>query len=286
MADEMVKDDADAGEKLDKLLSALDSMAKRMDALEAGEEKKADDEMCDDAGDGASTLAGGEEDRREGGPERVVADKRKDESEEVEAKKADDDDDDDAKKSDDDDDYAKKADKARRDAEEEEKEKMRKDSEEIARRIADVESRLPKRMSDADYAAMADAQARADAVYSAFGDRAPRALEGETPLAYRRRLAKGIQQHSPKWKKSDLALIASVDSAAFAEIENDIYADALVSAKSPADIPFGELRAVNRVDSVTGHRMTEFYGEPRSWMARFSTGRRKAKLNLSPNAGR
>lgn len=276
MADEMMKDDADAGEKLDKLLSALDSMAKRMDALEASEEKKADAEMCDDEG------------APEAEPQRVVADKRKDGEEEVEveAKKADDDDDDAKKSDDDDDDDAKKADKARHDAEEEEKEKMRKDSEEIARRIADVESRLPKRLSDADYAAMADAQARADAVYSAFGDRAPRALEGETPLAYRRRLAKGVQMHSPRWKKSDLALIASVDSAAFAEIENDIYADALVSAKSPVDVPLGQLRAVNRTDSVTGHRMTEFYGEPRSWMSRFSTGRRKAKLNLSPNAGR
>jgi Skp family chaperone for outer membrane proteins len=59
--------------------------------------------------------------------------------------------------------------KAKADAEEEEKRKeeeakAKADAEETRQRIADLESRMPKEMSDADYAEMADAQAKADSV--------------------------------------------------------------------------------------------------------------------------
>ena len=80
-------------------------------------------------------------------------------------------------------------------------------------------------MTDADYAAMADSQVRANRLYLMHGAQgAPRPLDGETLIAYRRRLATGLKEHSKAWKDIDLKVIA--DDAAFSNIENTIYSDA------------------------------------------------------------
>jgi len=253
--EEKAKADADAGEKLDKVLAALDSLGKRMDSVEASEKARADSAKKDADGDGAEGTKGGEEDRREGKAEKLVADSKKD-GEECEADK-----------------------KAKADAEEKEKARMDAD---IAKRIADVEARLPMQMSDADFAALADAQAKADAVFSAFGDSAPRPLNGETLLAYRRRLATKLKGHSGAWKPVDLSTLNS--SAAFDVAEAQIYKDALDAARNPADLPHGELREIQKFDRVTGRTMREFVGSPSSWMSQFSSGKARAKLNMRNSA--
>jgi hypothetical protein len=141
----------------------------------------------------------------------------------------------------------------------------------LAARLKDLEARLPSQASDADLAALSDVQARADSVYAAFGDSAPRFLQGENLLAYRRRLAKGLQSHSTAWKDVDLtSLPENVVSVA----EAAIYADAMTAARNPAGVAADTLREVRSRDT-TGRVVTSFVGEPRAWMSDFAANRRR-----------
>ena len=133
-------------------------------------------------------------------------------------------------------------------------------------RLASLESRLPAQLSDSDFALLASSQAAFDPVYTAFGDAVPRPMTGETPLAYRRRLAVGVQKHSGAWKDVELS---SLPPAAFDIAEQQIRADAAVAARSPVSMPNGQLRQIIREDEVTGARRITFNGEPRAWMAQF-----------------
>jgi hypothetical protein len=58
----------------------------------------------------------------------------------------------------------------------------------LRREIAELKSRIPMRVVRRGRNELADAQIKADSVFSAFGQRAPSPLSGEKPLAYRRRL--------------------------------------------------------------------------------------------------
>lgn len=167
--------------------------------------------------------------------------------------------------------------KSKADAEEKEREeKAKADAEETRKKIADLEARLPKQLTDSDYSAMADAQARADTVYSAFGDSAPRPLNGEDVLAYRKRLAVKIRDHSAQWKGVDLNVLPE---NVFAIAEDKIYADAMDSAIHPVDVPAGGLREIVKHDPA-GRKMSEFVGHPGAWMNDFKTPRlRQVRIN-------
>lgn len=245
--------DAEAGEKLDKLLSCMDSLTKRMDAYdeedkakkdaEEEEKKKADSEKKDD-----------EEEGEEGKAKRVAADEEEEKKKKADAAKKDDDD--------------MMADKAKKD----EEEKARKDSEDIRKRIADMEKRLPKAMTDADYSAMADAQARADSVYSLHSKSAPRPLDGEDLAGYRRRIANDLKQHSANWKKVNINVLG--DTEAFAVAESQIYADAEAVGRNPPAPAEDYLREIRTKDD-TGRVITEFVGRPSAWMGSFRAHRRQ-----------
>lgn len=126
-------------------------------------------------------------------------------------------------------------------------------------------------------AAYADAQARADSVYAAFGDSAPRALQGESLMAYRRRLVRSLQKHSTAWK--DVKLEAIGDAQALAVAETQIYADAAHAARNPVDLPGGKLQEITRTDA-TGRRISEFRGSPNAWMDSFKApAQRMIKIN-------
>lgn len=234
------KSDAEAVEKLDKLLTcmdsvttAVDSLSKRMDAMEAGDEG-------------------------EGEAEKLAADKARKDAEEKEAK-----------------------DKA--DAEEEEA-KKKADAEELKSvkdKLADLETKMPKELSDADYSEMADSQAKADNVFSLFGKSAPRPLQGETNIAYRKRLASGLKDHSTEWKGVDLS---TLPDSAFSIAEGKVYADAAVAARSPALAPDGELMTITR-DLPSGHREHTFVGHPSAWMRHFSGSRSYLTGITVPNKG-
>jgi 8-oxo-dGTP pyrophosphatase MutT (NUDIX family) len=232
--EEKAKADSD---KWDKLMSAVDSLCKRMDSME---EKKADALPAE---------------------EMEVADKKADSEKEAEEKEA-------------------KAAEMKAEAKEEE---AKADAEKSALldRVAQLESMLvqtakltPKPVTDSEYAAMADAQAKADNVYSALGKQAPRALNGEDLLAYRKRLAAGVKSHSAEWGGLD---IASMGNAMFDIVEPKIYADAMEAAIHPVHAETDDLREVSR-DTGTGHKVVNFYGRRPSWMDEFRPPRMKSKI--------
>ena len=281
VAEDKARKDAEGGEKLDKLLSCLDSVgerldsiSKRMDAYEAKKDRKDDD---DDATkrkdalrsrkDAGEELTAEEEDELQGKPKEVVADKskksRKDDEDELEDhkgfKKDSKKDDDEEEEKKDRKDSKSRRDSKREDEEDEENERKdaRKDSDVRAIIAAAMKEVMPAPRSDEDYALMADAQARADSVFAAMGGHAPRPLDGESLLGYRRRLAAKLQTHSAKWKGTSLF---SLPDSVLNIAEQDIYNDAMEAAQHPLDLPEGQLRGVTSNDATTGRTMTKFYG--------------------------
>ncbi len=258
------KADAEAGQKLDVILKHLDSLGKRMDAYDA---------KCD-AEDKARKDAEGkkEEEEKESkeDPKELAADKAKKDAEMMADK---------AKKDAEEKEEKEKADAAKADAARADSEDMRKQIADLQSALASVRGKMPKPIHDADYADMAQIQADADRIFSAHSLSAPRPMDGETKLGYRRRLATEMKHHSPDWKDVDLGVIA-VDAKAFEVAERRIYADAMDAAMHPV-VPGDGLLEVRRKDPDTGHLIKEFHGQPRAWMSAFSGGPpRLARFNL------
>lgn len=143
-------------------------------------------------------------------------------------------------------------------------------------RVDGVETALAP-LSDDEADAMADAQNKADSVAHALGmpAHATRAFLGEKPTAYRLRMSRKLQVHSPAYKEVNLAAIASADTKAFSIAEAAIYADAAQVANRPAEVSSGHLRAVTRRDS-SGREITEFVGDSRAAWGPFIAPSRKA----------
>lgn len=162
-----------------------------------------------------------------------------------------------------------KADKEKADAEEKEKtereEKAKADAEELKSKVDAALGSLPKNDTDADYPAMADAQEKCDSVASAFGQRAPAPLAGESVSAYRKRLVSKFKAHSPAWKDIDLA---AVNDSILPVAEATIYADAMKAANSPIGIPDDVLHERVRNDEA-GRPIRTFIGKPSAWMNDF-----------------
>lgn len=251
-AEGKAKADAD-GDKFSKLMTAVDSLCSRMDSFEKAKADKKADAMP--------------------GDEMPMADKKAD------AQAKDDADEKDAKEKE-----AKAAEIKAEAKEEEAKADAAAREGALLSRIAELEKIsvqmagvIPKPLNDTDYALMADAQAKADAVYSAFGKQAPRPLNGEDLLSYRKRLAAPMKSHSGQWKAVD---ISKADASIFDIAEAKIYADAMDAAIHPSASSEGGLREVTR-DTGTGHRVTTFYGQPKDWMDDFRAPRIKAGIRKS-----
>lgn len=161
--------------------------------------------------------------------------------------------------------------KADADAKEaEEKTAKEKADADIRRELAELKSRIPTELSDAERNEVADAQVKADSVFSAFGKRAPAPLSGEKPLSYRRRLLVQLQEHSPDFKSVDLSSIA--DAALLGFAEKQIYADAQSAAS--LTVGPGMLREIKRADA-TGRQISTFEGDPAATWAPFQSGKRQ-----------
>ena len=257
--DDAARADAEAGEKLDKILACVDSLIKRMDSLEDMEKaKKAD---AEDDKDEAKADKDSKAEAKEDAEEEAKADgdmedgKMPGEAKEVAADK-------------------------RKDAEDDKDAKADAQSERIAGLEAALEKiskKIPKQMTDAELNEMSSVQAQADAVFQAFGDSAPRPQTGEDLAGYRRRLVTKLKEHSPAWKDTNVAAI--FDANAFATIEKQVYADALSAAQRPADLEPGALREIKTRDT-TGREISSFVGEPSAWMAGF-TGHRRRLVGIS-----
>ncbi|WP_275216465.1 NUDIX hydrolase [Citrobacter freundii] len=165
---------------------------------------------------------------------------------------------------------AKEAEEAKAKADAEEAAKKEKADSELRQQIADLRSRIPTELSDEERNEVADAQVKADSVFSCFGKRAPVPLSGEKPLAYRRRLMIQLQEHSPDFKTVDLSSIA--DSALLSVAEKTIYADAQKSAS--LSVGPGMLREIKRADA-TGRQISTFEGDPAATWAPFQSGKRQ-----------
>ena len=238
------------GEQLDKILAHLDSLHKRMDSYEAKKDAKGEEEE-------AKKDAEEEEEKAKKDA------KRKDGEEEEESKKdAKKDDGEEKEKADAEEEDKPKKDAKKDDAEETEMMDSRKDSVAVSslrKQMADLERRMPVELKPEDREKFVQAQARAEKVSMAFGDSAPRWLNGESLVQYRKRLLRGFQSHSPAWKASDL--VGVNDETTLANIETQVYADAMTAAMNPVSDDGPMLRAVNEKDR-TGRVITKFYGSP------------------------
>lgn len=155
--------------------------------------------------------------------------------------------------------------------ERERKERERENADsQLRQEIAELRSRIPTELSDEERNEVADAQVKADSVFSCFGKRAPVPLSGEKPLSYRRRLMIQLQEHSPDFKSVDLSSIA--DSALLNVAEKQIYADAQKSAS--LSVGPGMLREIKRADA-TGRQISTFEGDPAATWAPFQSGKRQ-----------
>lgn len=261
---------ADLGAKLDKLLGVVDSMHQRMDALE-GKGAEGGDGNGQPAPKPAAPPAQAAAPAADNGgtefPPEIASMPRETEADRIRydaacagytaQQKA-------------------RADNAAAEAEKlaaERADKARADSRVSAleSELAALRKQMPAPDPESDPAELAKWQARADAVYAQHGAQAPRPLAGEGVLAYRRRLAAGMQPHSAAWK--DIAL-ADLPEPVIARAEDAIYADAATAARNPVGLPDGELRPIQHKDE-TGRIITTWAGSPSAWLDQFRIPRRR-----------
>lgn len=137
--------------------------------------------------------------------------------------------------------------------------------------------------ADEEEAEYADAQAKADSVYAAFGKSASRPLKGESLNAYRTRLMRGLQAYSDAYK--DVNLRSIKDEALLSLAEKQIFADAALAARSPMHIPAGQLIEVKRADRA-GRTISEFKGAIGAWLDVFKVPAQRATAFHTNNTKR
>ncbi len=168
-------------------------------------------------------------------------------------------------------------DRARRDAQ------VLSENRKMAAKIAEMESRIKAVYSEPsieDRQAIAEVRSRADSLYQALtGQPASMPIPGESPIAYRKRMADGLRRYSDRMKD---VRVDSLTGEAFAVIEDRIYTDAQAAIRSDAIVPAGTLRPITRNDS--GHIRTDYIGDSSAWTEPFQAGAiRRLKL-INPKA--
>ena len=194
----------------------------------------------------------------------------------------------DKKRKDDDSKKAKADEEEEAKADEEEEEEAKSDSEGKVEMPAgemkfdsDEEMEEKAAKADEEEAEYADAQAKADSVLAAFGKSASRPLQGEGLMAYRKRLLRGLQAYSDSYKEINLASIKDVALLGLAE--KQIFADALVAAKSPLVYAADQLVEINEKDRA-GRTITKFKGSMSAWLNDFKVEPMRAtKFHTSNN---
>ncbi|WP_428988562.1 hypothetical protein [Methylocapsa aurea] len=126
---------------------------------------------------------------------------------------------------------------------------------------------------EAEEAAMADAQARADEVYAALGKRAPAPWPGERMRQYRARLLNPLKLHSDTWRN---VRIEDQSEGNLGVIEKQIFADAVAYADSGSHLAPDETHAISKKDD-SGRTITEFKGA--SFVRQFKRPKQYARLN-------
>lgn len=125
---------------------------------------------------------------------------------------------------------------------------------------------------------LSQARSRADGVYAMLGKQVNEPLFGESPIAYRKRLASGLQQFSDQFK--DVAL-DSLNGAVFNKIEEQIYSDAVTASKTTQAAPRGVLRP--HTYNSKGREITEYYGDSIACWGPFMAPGTVASVNRPQN---
>lgn len=246
----------------DGLNAKLDGLCSRMDAVEAKGEIKKDSAEDKEEKERKDAAEKDEKDRNDAADPAPVADARKDAEEKEEKERKD---------------AAEKEESERKDAQEKKDSQLHADNKRLRADLEAVSERLSaltKPRTNEDRDELSRVQARADSLAACFGDSITPPLYDESPIAYRKRLAAKFQQYSDSAKTVRLD---SMDAPSFAIIEERIYADAQVAAKSPAQMPAGRLLA-HRDDS-TGHIITTYTGDANAWMKDFKATGYSARIN-------
>jgi hypothetical protein len=126
---------------------------------------------------------------------------------------------------------------------------------------------------------LSETQARYDSLSNAWGQQAPRPMDGERPRSYAERLLRPWLKYSSDWKNADLARL---DDATFDNVERQVMSEATAAARHPV-VPDGVLHQRVRKDDG-GRRIIEFFGSPRIWMEQAGArpGRYVTKIMTPP----
>lgn len=130
---------------------------------------------------------------------------------------------------------------------------------------------------DADEAALAEAQARADSACAACGVKPLSPFSGEKPLDYRRRVLKSLVKFSDQYKDLDVRTIN--DAAAMDIIEKSVFADAQASVSKRIASTVGSL--IPRVRTDNGREIREYFGDMNTWLNRFKPASMTVMDNLN-----
>jgi len=266
MSENKVEPKADAqGDKLDAILSALNSISVRVDEMEknlpapplvtaADKKRKDDDDMRMDDED--------LEEKNMESPKHVMkkADKKRKDDDEMEMK---DDDDDMKRHRKDNDDSMKRKDYMGSNPVEHGPAGEIKPDDDDAKMDDDDEMAMKKDEEAAEYA---DMQAKCDSVLAAFGKSASRPLQGESLMAYRKRLLRGLQAYSDSFKDINLASIK--DAKLLDLAEKQIINDAMTAAKTSSHVSGDQLIAIQSRDS-SGRTITKYRGSMSAWLDDF-----------------
>jgi flagellar biosynthesis GTPase FlhF len=166
---------------------------------------------------------------------------------------------------------AEKVEKEEKRADAEEEKKREEEKADSAKIIAGMAAQIEalnaklQPLSNADRDALSVAQAKADRVAQMFGDSVNAPLYGESPIAYRKRLAEKFKAHSKDFAEIKLD---ALDGATFDIVEAKIYADAQTVALAPAT-GAGRGRLMPIVTKENGREITRYAGDPMAWMAPF-----------------
>jgi hypothetical protein len=115
---------------------------------------------------------------------------------------------------------------------------------------------------------LAEIQSDADRASSAWGKSAVQPWDGEKITAYRRRVAREHQQHSPAWKGVDLHTLSG---QSLRNATAQIFEDSVVASSSPESYPDTLIERRLR-DPISGQTRIEFYGSPSAWTNQFKGG--------------
>jgi hypothetical protein len=125
-------------------------------------------------------------------------------------------------------------------------------------------------------------QEQADSLLRMHNQSAPRAMDGENLVSYKRRLASKVQQVTPSMKDINLN---DARGSAFDLLQKQIYDEARREAIRPTNIPKGEMREMRKFDD-TGRPFYEWQGSPKAWMDDFSNGAKRRLVGIKTETQR